>query len=137
MYHRWTRDPNKEACRMARERLYREWRPTELLPATITPAEARDVIIECFHTVHGPHFEQTKAALGIGVDHHRVRRSAKGVIRLAFKSVQGNYDEPTRDELLKVIHALTEQSRSWGTPDVVIERHANQLRRVVSRVKEN
>lgn len=122
---------------MARERLYREWQPSQLLPATMSAAEARDIVVDCFHTMHGPHFEQTKSALGISAEDHRVRQSVKGMIRLAFKSVHGNYDSPTRDDLLKVVDYLNEKSRSWGTPADVIARHEQQLVRVIARVQEN
>lgn len=121
---------------MARERLYREWQPTELLPARMTVVEARDIVLDCFHTMHGPHFEQTKSVLGVNSEDHRVRQSVKGMVRLAFKSVEGSYDHPTRDDLLKVIDYLGEKSRSWGTPDEVVDRQAQQLMRVIARVQE-
>ncbi|MHB8705525.1 MAG: hypothetical protein ACYC77_03315 [Coriobacteriia bacterium] len=66
-----------------------------------------------------------------------MRHSVKGMIRLAFKSVHGNYDHPTRDDLIKVIEYLGEKSLSWGTPDEVVARQAQQLMRVIARVEEN
>lgn len=122
---------------MPSERPYGEWKPEEPLPRRMTAVQARDVLIDCFHMMHGPHFEQTKFALGIRADEQRVRQSVQGAVRLAFKRVDASFDAPTRDHLLRVVDVLVDRSRAWGTPDDVIDRHYNDLRRVISRVRDN
>ncbi|MCE5203071.1 MAG: hypothetical protein ABFC80_00940 [Coriobacteriales bacterium] len=121
---------------MPRERAYSEWRPKRNLPPQLSALEARDIMFECCYTLHGPHFELTKSSLGIRSDEQRVKQSVKGMLRLAFKRVDGDYDRPTRDHLLKVIEVMSEQSLSWGTPEDVVDRHMNELRRVMARVVE-
>lgn len=122
---------------MARDRLYNEWQFRQILPAEIDAATARDILLDCFYTAHGAHFEATKTQLGISAEGERVLKSAKGVIRLAFKHVGGNYDTPTKAQLEKVAAYLADKSRSWGTPELVVQRHQAEMQRVLSRVRED
>ncbi len=122
---------------MARDRVYNEWRLQEVLPATMDAAAARDIMLQCFFTVHGGHFEATKNHLGVSADEKRVLQSVKGAVRLAFRHTGGNFDDPTKAQLEKVAEYLAEKSRSWGTPDSVIGRHQAELARVFSRIREN
>ncbi|TDB39832.1 MAG: hypothetical protein D9V44_02490 [Actinobacteria bacterium] len=122
---------------MARDRAFREWRLQEVLPAEIDVATARDIVLDCFYTVHGAHFEATKAHLGVSVDEKRVRQSAKGALRLAFRHTGGSYDAPTKAQLEKVMEHLDAQSRSWGTPEHLIRNHRAELQRVIARIREN
>ncbi len=122
---------------MARDRAFREWRLQEVLPAELDATAARDIVLDCFYTVHGAHFEATKAHLGISADEKRVKQSAKGALRLAFRHTGGSFDAPTKPQLEKVMDYLDEQSRSWGTPDDVIRKHRAELQRVLARVREN
>ncbi|PKQ20809.1 MAG: hypothetical protein CVT66_02940 [Actinobacteria bacterium HGW-Actinobacteria-6] len=120
---------------MARDRAYREWRLEQVLPAEMDAFAARDIMLDCFYHVHGAHFEATKEMLGVTSNEKRVRQSAKGALRIAFRHVGGNYDEPTKKQLEQVSEYLSEKSRAWGTPDNVIARHQREMQRVFSRVK--
>jgi len=122
---------------MAKGRAYREWRLTEVLPAEISATEARDILLDCFHTAHGEHFVETKSQLGIAVDEKAVRRSAKGALRIAFRQMHGSYDAPTKHDLENVAQYLADKSRQWGTPEAVVRRHQAEIERVFSRVREH
>ncbi|MDO8950955.1 MAG: hypothetical protein Q7V61_10660 [Actinomycetota bacterium] len=122
---------------MARDRVYREWRLQEVLPAELTVLQARDILLDCFHAVHGDYFIETKSQLGILADERAVMRSVKGAMRLAFKQMHGNYDAPTKHDLENVAEYLAEKSRAWGTPEVVVRRHQSEMERVFSRVADN
>lgn len=119
---------------MPRPRQYREWSLQQRLPSTVTPEHAREIMLDCFATVHGPHFAVTKAEIGMRVDEATVLRSVKGTLRLAFSHSGGDYDRPDREALIKVAQYLYEKSLSWGTPHEVVARHHNQLMRVLARV---
>ena len=121
---------------MAKDRAYREWRLQEVLPAELTVAQARDILLDCFHTTHGDHFIETKSQLGICSDERAVRRSVKGALRIAFRQMHGSYDAPTKHDLENVAEYLAQKSRGWGTPEAVIRRHQTELERVFSRVAE-
>lgn len=122
---------------MARDRVYREWRLQEVLPSELTVTQARDILLDCFHTAHGEHFTETKSQLGISSDEKSVRRSVKGALRIAFKHMHGSFDAPTKHDLENVAEYLAQKSRLWGTPEPVIRRHQSELERVFARVPEN
>ncbi|KAF0207680.1 MAG: hypothetical protein FD171_1527 [Actinobacteria bacterium] len=122
---------------MARDRVYREWRLQVVLPAELTTLQARDILLDCFHAVHGDYFIEAKSQLGILADERAVMRSVKGAMRLAFKQMHGNYDAPTKHDLENVAEYLAEKSRAWGTPEVVVRRHQSEMERVFSRVADN
>ncbi len=122
---------------MARDRVYREWRLQEVLPAELTVEQARDILLDCFYTTHGDHFLETKSQLGVMADEKAVRRSVKGTLRIAFRQMHGSYDAPTKHDLENVAEYLSQKSRSWGTPEAVIRRHTAEMHRVFSRVHEN
>ncbi len=122
---------------MARERAYRQWRLQEVLPAELDVTQARDILLDCFYTVHGAHFEATKNQLGLSTDDSRVLQSAKGVLRLAFRHCGGCYDAPTKAHLAKVAEFLAEKSRSWGTPESIVRAHNVEIERVFARIRDN
>ncbi len=62
---------------MARDRVYREWRLQEVLPAELTVEQARDILLDCFYTTHGDHFLETKSQLGVMADEKAVRRASR------------------------------------------------------------
>ncbi len=119
---------------MPRPRQYREWSLSERLPSEISVEQARDILLDCFATVHGPHYAVTKAHFGIVADETTIRRSVKGSLRLAFKHVGGDFDHPTPDALAKVTHHLRDKSLAWGTPTDVVARHHLEITRVLMRV---
>lgn len=121
---------------MARERTYGDWRLDEVLPAEMDAAAARDILIDCFYSVHGEHFAATKSQLGISAEDKHILRSVKGAVRLGFRSVGGSFDAPTKADLTKVAEYLAEKSRSWGAPESAIQRHQAEFVRVFSRVPE-
>ena len=115
-------------------REFREWSLSERLPAEISPERARDIVLECFATVHGPHYAATKAHIGVSVDEATIRRSVKGTLRIAFKNAGGDFEHPDRDMLERVVRYLRDKSLSWGTPAHVVEKHQRDIARVLMRV---
>jgi len=122
---------------MARARQYREWTLQERLPSQIEPARARDILLDCFATVHGPHYEATKKHMGVSATKEDVRRSVKGIMRIAFRQAKGDFDHPDRESLERVVEYLGEKSRTWGTPEPVIARHSADIQRVLMRVSQS
>ncbi|MBN2405642.1 MAG: hypothetical protein JXE06_08685 [Coriobacteriia bacterium] len=122
---------------MARERLYREWALEERLPSEISPERARDIMVDCFATVHGPHYAHTKRLLGVSAEEADVRRSIKGILRIAFRQAKGDFEKPDRDSLYEVAEYLREKSVTWGTPAHVTATHFSEMERVLLRVRSN
>jgi len=119
---------------VARARDYGEWSHRNVVPAEVPPEMARDIILDWFTSVHGPHFAATKAAIGVPADEATVRMSVKGSLRLAFKRHGDDYERPTREALLKVCRYLHQKSLSWGTPQDVASRHLREIERIIDRV---
>ncbi len=112
------------------KRVYGVWDPGGLPnDERLSPSVARELLVDCFTVAHGPNFAETKSQLGLETDDGAVRESVQTIIRLAFKQTGGNFDNPTRDDLVKVVNVLAERSLGWGTPpDVVFQHHSEMMR---------
>jgi hypothetical protein len=121
---------------MAWEREFGSWTLDREMMRGITAERARDIMAECMYAVHGPHFAQTKQHMGVPYDDAAIRRSVQGTLRLAFKTCKGDYDNPTRESLERVLDHLGRKALAWGAADALVRRHRAQLARVISRLPE-
>lgn len=93
----------------------------------VTPLMVRDAIIECFYSAHC-------ADTGVGEDEPDVNRSyCKTLVEKGFRSTGGNFDDPTKEDIVKVVSQLKEFSAGFRDPSI-IEKHAGQIMELVEKL---
>lgn len=100
----------------------------------LSPSTARELVVDCFTVAHGQNFGQTRELLGQDTDQQAIRESVQGIIKMAFRQVGGNFDNPSKDELVRVVNLLAERSLGWGTPPDIVFQHHSEMMRTLSRV---
>ncbi|MBZ5568682.1 MAG: hypothetical protein LAN64_12615 [Acidobacteriia bacterium] len=54
-----------------------------------------------------------------------------GAVRLAFREAGGDYDQPTKATLMKVVEILAWKSEQRQTPKEIIAHHKGEIERVL------
>lgn len=101
----------------------------------LTPARARDLLVECFFFAQHETLARAKQKLGAkGIDDASLRANIVGAVRLAFKESGGDYDQPTRASLGEAVAVLARKAESWGTPPDIIQHHRDQVLEMLRHV---
>lgn len=101
---------------------------------SITPAGARDLLVECFTVAQGEVFRRAALSLDMMADTDTTRSQVENSIKLKFKELGYDYEKPDVASLREVMTALAAQARIWGTPADVIEHHLLEMNRVLAHV---
>jgi hypothetical protein len=88
----------------------------------LTPERARDLIIECFSQAQHEALRQVG-----GPDLDSVRAQASREVRDAFARTGGDFENPNKTGLERVVEALAEKARSASTPPEIIRHHEQQV----------
>lgn len=96
----------------------------------LTPVGARDLVVRCFHAAQRETLVRAASSLGAVPSDDALRRTVEGAVRLAFRSVQADFEAPTKPVLLGVVSALAAKAAAMGTPQDIIEHHRTQLGRI-------
>jgi hypothetical protein len=107
--------------------LYERWfcSPSDLLD--LDPARARNLIVECFFEAHHEAMTRSNAHRGLDTDPDLVRMEALGAVLNAFKRTGGDYNNPDKASLIRVVGSLAENANILGTPRDIIEHHKQQI----------
>ena len=97
----------------------------------LTPAKAGDLITRCLQEAQKETFAQNEQMLGHQAKDPDLHVIVQGAVRLAFREVQEDYENPSAVGLMKVVQVLARKSSSWGTPPEIIEHHKRQIARVL------
>ncbi|MBU1044519.1 MAG: hypothetical protein KJ915_09025 [Candidatus Omnitrophica bacterium] len=100
----------------------------------LSPQKARDLIIKCFFEAQKETFKRAKQKFGKASDDSDILQRITSVVKLTFQQINGDFDQPTKETLIKVIERLAAISASWGTPEDIIEHHKKQIERVLSQL---
>jgi hypothetical protein len=111
------------------------WKLPESQLVSLTPGRARDLVVECFFFAQRETFTRARQKLGAThIDDTSLRANVVGAVRLAFKESGGDYDHPTVASLANAIAVLGRKAESWGTPQDIIQHHANQIGAMLQRM---
>ncbi len=114
---------------------HKRWRLSEMDLRELDPVKARELIIKCFFESQKETFARAKQNLGKEARDDEIRKTVESVIRLSFKEVGGSYEEPTKEDLGKVVSTLARKADSWGTPPDIIEHHKGQIIKILNLLK--
>jgi hypothetical protein len=112
------------------------WKLPAIALPDLTPARARDLVVDCFYFAHHETFERAKRRLGARPpDEDSLRATVIGAVRMAFRESGGDFDRPTVASLAGAIAVLGRKAESWGTPPDIVRHHGDQIRRLLERME--
>jgi hypothetical protein len=102
----------------------------------LTPLGARDLVVRCFCAAQHETLSRASQSLSAVPSEESLNKMMIGVVRLAFRAVNADFEKPTRDALMNVVGQLASQAASMGTPPDVIAHHRAQLGKVFAALSE-
>ncbi|MCK5512317.1 MAG: hypothetical protein KAI96_05885 [Thermodesulfovibrionia bacterium] len=97
----------------------------------LSPIKVRDFIIECLYKAEKETFLRIKDKLNISSNEKEIREYIKTRVKIAFDTVGGNFEHPTKESLSNVAVVIAKMSTLFGTPKNVIEFHKGQMQRLI------
>jgi hypothetical protein len=82
----------------------------------LTPLQIRNMVVQNFQESQGELFKRTYRRLQIEKNQESLSKTAEIAVRLAFREVGGDFENPTKQKLLEVLIILSKKSSSWGAP---------------------
>jgi hypothetical protein len=102
------------------------------LQGELSSQKVRDMIIECFYTSQKDYMKSVSKEKGSNVSDKDIHDQIVSIIKSIFKQVGGNFHNPTRADLLRVIGTLRVKAAASGTPKEIVEHHTSQLFEIIS-----
>ena len=114
---------------------YNKWEYQDKEDKQIDPVRARDLMVECFYSAQKDKFKALKEKAGIPSSDKDVYDSIVVMVRLAFSEIGGDFKDPNKDNLLKVLDFLVSRETIWGTPKDVVDHNKTLMLKIINRVK--
>jgi hypothetical protein len=102
----------------------------------ITPLQVRDAIIDCFYKAHGKDLEQMKETIDFKSekDFDEFKKTEiESIILQTFNEVNGDFDNPTKEDLIKVVLKLKDHAKFFRDISI-IEKHANEIMQLIKKL---
>ena len=96
--------------------------------------KARDLIVRCFYEAQKETIAKTKEFLHLPASDEDIHKRVVAMVRSIFAEVGGNFDKPTKENLVRTIEVLAEKCSAWGAPKEIIEYHRGEIEKVLSRL---
>ena len=106
------------------------------LSEKITPLQVRDAIINCFTIAHSDVLEQMKECheFKSEEEYEEMKKiDVKFLIKSKFEKVRGNFNNPTKEDLVKVIDELKEFASNFRKPEI-IGKHYEEIMQLINRL---
>jgi hypothetical protein len=118
------------------ETAYRRWScsPSDLVGLTAT--RARDLIVRCFFEAQHEMLARDNEIGGLGTDSKSIRSLARGAVQEAFSRTGGDFKNPDKTSLLRVLGGLAESAQALGAPRDIIEHHTQQIVTVLAELSD-
>jgi hypothetical protein len=103
----------------------------------ITPIMVRDAIIRCFILAHKEILEMMKECYDFESKKEFKKISQlkiKFLIKNIFKEVDGDFDNPSKEILIKVIHKLAEVAKQFRNPKI-IKKHYGEIIQLINKLE--
>ena len=93
----------------------------------VTPLEVRDKIVGCFFKAHCEDAGLESGDLDVS------RGYCQSIVRKAFEDTNGNFDKPTKEDIVRVMDKLAEFSKGFRNPEV-IKKHYEKIMELVEKM---
>jgi hypothetical protein len=107
------------------------------LSKKITPIMVRDAIINCFVQAHSEVLEMMKECIEFKSEQEFEEMklmNVKFLVESKFDEVGGNFDNPTKEEIMKVLDKLAEFGKKFRKTRIV-EKHYGEIMRLVKKME--
>lgn len=119
---------------MARDE-FTEWCPNPGDIIDPTPVRVRSLLIDCFFEAQKSTMLNAGQSLGTKTDEETLRSNVEGVIRMGFKEVGADFDNPNKETLSTVLDVLARKASAWGTPKEIIEHHKQMMIEIIGKLR--
>ncbi len=103
----------------------------------VTPVMVRDAIIRCFLRAHEAVLEEMKEYADFKSEGEMERLKKKSVemlVRKFFEETGGDFENPTKDDLIRVCDKLAEFAANFRKPEI-IKRHYGEIMKLIERLE--
>ena len=104
----------------------------------LTSQEVRDAIIECFLEAHDDVLNQIRE-FSVGVSNKDIERmkllNVQLFIKAKFKEIGGDFDNPTKTDLIRVCEKLAEFAENFRSQNI-IHKHFEEIMELINMIKE-
>ena len=102
----------------------------------VTPVVVRDAIIQCFYEAHCNVLELARETFGHPPKkkfEEMKKTHVEELIHDTFDKIGGDFNKPTKDNLLKVLENLKEFASIYRKPDV-IKKHVSEIMLLINKL---
>jgi hypothetical protein len=102
----------------------------------ITPIMVRDAIIQCFYEAHCSVLELARETFGHPPEKkfEEMKKShVKELVQNIFIKIEGDYNNPTKDNLLKVLDNLKDFASIYRKPEI-IKKHVGEIMHLIKKL---
>lgn len=96
------------------------------LDQKITPLMLRDAIVSCFFKAH---CEDT----GVEEDKASNKEYCRMLVEKSFEDVSGNFDDPSKEDIVNVVAKLADFSKSFRDPEIILK-HKEQIELLLAKL---
>lgn len=102
----------------------------------ITPEQVRDAMVNCFVEAHGETLKDFKSYENLSEEEfEKVKRTdIESLIRGIFDEVGGDFNQPTKEALIKAMDKLAVFSKRFRNEEEV-NKHYQELKSLVDKIK--
>lgn len=103
----------------------------------VTPIMVRDAIIQCFYEAHHEVLELAKETFGNPPEKKFEEMKKKHVTELIYDTIHkagGDFDKPTREDLLKTLKILKGFASIYRAPEV-IKKHVSEIILLINKLE--
>ena len=104
------------------------------LAEEITPVKVRDAIMECFTQAQQGLIESMKVITKIEYEEAK-EINVDLIIKNAFDEVGGDFNNPTKESLVKVIMKLKDFAADAFRDSEIIEKHAGEIMQLINKLE--
>ncbi len=110
---------------------YGKWCPNPSDISNPTTQKVRSLMVDCFFEAQKATMVQAGQAIGTETDEESLRSNVEGVIRMAFKEIGGDFNDPTKEDFVNILDVLSRKASAWGTPKDIIEHHRETMSEII------
>lgn len=102
----------------------------------VTPIMVRDAIVECFLKAHSQILNEMKEYGEFESEEefeHMKLFDVKSQIQIFFEEVDGDFDNPTKNSIIKLLGKLQEFAKKFRNPKIV-EKHTKEIMTLVNKL---
>lgn len=97
----------------------------------VTPLMVRDAIVECFFCAHTECMKDRTEGM---TDEER-KKLVVGIIKKSFADSGGDFENPTKKDLMNCIGGLKEIAKTFRNPEI-IAKHYREIKSLIDRIEE-